>query len=180
MRQTTLRTSSARRSSAPRFGLVVFGVGLIVTSLLQMTALSDADHYGYLFQDLPPWAIMSRYVVSWMARFVGLAAGVGILRRQELFRKTTLVLAWGTAITAYWKHPYAGFVRHISDLELRSSEFKMLIDQILQQAGMSLSTLTRIIVMVVRAQEIAFALLLIWYFSLPRVKAQFAPSSRRA
>lgn len=94
-------------------GIIVLGVGYILTSLSQMNALIDYQHYRYLFQGLPEFAIQHRYTASWLARFAGLALGVGLLFRREIFRKAILILAWGTIATAYWKHPHEGFVRHI-------------------------------------------------------------------
>lgn len=171
--------SVEKRPKRP-LGLVVFGVGLMVTSLLQMTTLVNADRYWYLFQHLPPMAIMGRYLVSWAARGIGLAAGIGILQRREVFRKMAIALGWVTIATVSWKHPYEGFARHISDLERQVPELRMLLSEALWQLGIERSTLTWIVVCVARAQEIALALLLIWYFTRSRVKAQFGPRPLRS
>jgi hypothetical protein len=165
-----------KRANPPKrlLGLVVFGVGLIATSLLQLIGLVDVHRYWYLFQSLPPLVIMGRYMVSWAARVVGLAAGIGLLQRREVFRKTAIALGCATIATTHWKHPYDGFARHISDLEFQVPEFGMLLRG-LGQFGMDRSTFIGLVVFVTRAQEIALALLLIWYLTRPHVKAQFAP-----
>lgn len=170
-----------RTERLPRrpLGLVVFGVGLIVTSLLQITALVDAGHYWDLFQGLPPAAITGRYVASWVARGIGFAAGVGILQRREVFRKIAIALGWVTIATVQWKHPYDGFARHISDLELRVPQFGALLREGFGQLGIERSTMTWIIVLIARAQEVLLALLLIWYFTRPHVKTQFRAKRSR-
>lgn len=165
---------STERLQKRPFGVVLFGLGLIVTSLLQSTALVDRHRYWYLFSDLPTSAITIRYALSWIARIVGLASGVGILLRRELFRRVTIALAALTIMTVYWKHSYEGFLRHVQDLQQRSPAVAHIF-QILQQGGVEVSEVTRIAVIVIRLQEIALALLLIWYFTRPRVKDWFGP-----
>ena len=160
------------------WGLIVFGAGLILTSVQQMAVLLDADRYWYLFQDLPPAAIMGRYVMSWLARALGLAAGIGLLQRRERCRQLTVALACATIATVTWKHPYDGFARHLSDLERRFPEATAQLRNTLGQLGVSWSTLTWIAVWVARAQELFLALLLLWYVTRPRVKACFRPPPR--
>ena len=179
--QTPLQPAASVEKLPKRpLGLVVFGVGLIVTSLSQMAALVEADRYWYLFQNLPPAAITGRYLVSWVARGIGLAAGIGIVQRREVFRKMAIALGWATIATVSWKHPYEGFARHLSDLELLVPEFRMRLSEALGQLGIERSTMTWMVVCTARAQEIALALLLIWYFTRSHVRAQFGPKPLRS
>lgn len=165
-----------RPPTAPLLGIRVFGLGLILTSLLQMRVLADAERYWYLFQDWPAASIPWRYAASWAARLVGLVAGVGVLRRQEWARKAVVGLAVATFLTAHWKHPYAGFARHLEDLAYRSPAGTLLF-QLVPMTGLDHARLTWTMVIIARAQEMALALLLGWYFTRPRVKARFAPDA---
>ena len=160
-------------AAAPLPGLVILGIGLIATSLWQMAALIDFEHYRYLFQDLPPAVVTCRYSVSWLARIIGLAAGIGILARRELFRNITILLAWATIAATYWKHPYAGFARHLDFLEKQLLWIWPLFRQALDQVGISYPTIIWIAVVLACIQEVVLSLLLIWYFTRPKVKAQF-------
>ena len=140
-----------------------------------MITLLNADRYWHLFQDLPPPALMGRYVASWAARAVGLAAGIGILQGRERFRRLAIVLGCGTVATVQWKHPYGGFVRHIGDLERRLPDLMQQGWEAIAQLGIDRSDMIGTIVIIARLQEIALALLLIWYFTRPRVNAYFHP-----
>lgn len=154
-------------------GVLFFGIGLIVTSLLQMQVLADRQRYWRLFGELPSSLIAIRYTASWLIRIVGLVSAIGLLLRRPLCRKIIMALAGATIIATPWKHPYHAFARHIDDLTRQLPAFTQIL-QFLQDSGIARSTMTWIVVIVMWMLEIILASLLLWYFSRPHVKAWFA------
>lgn len=93
--------------------MIFLAVGYIFTSFAQMGTLLSYDQYRSLFQNDPEVFTRFRYLISWGARFMGLAVGFGFFFRKDFFRKAAIFLAWASIAGVFWKHPYEGFVRHI-------------------------------------------------------------------
>jgi|GEM_PF-6893219 len=162
--------------------IVLIGVGYVVTTFSQMSALLDYSYYRYLFQQYSESTIQFRYIISWGVRFLGLAVGIGILSHKEIFRKSALLLAAGTIAVAYWKHPYQGFLQHVNALNTKmhaSGNTFLNFDTAIQAfrdmglTGFILEDFTIICVAAIVVWEIFCALVVIFVLTRPRVKTLF-------
>ncbi len=149
-------------------GILVLGLGFVLTSLFHMWTLMDWGQYQYLFQDQPYQVVVVRYMVSWLLRFIGVTAGIGLLRREAWSRQAIIYLSWFAVLTIVWKHPYAGFVRHTAYLDSLLKSYNVVLPN-----GITFSSLTGISVMVARIFDSLCALLVVYYLPLPRVKSAF-------
>ncbi len=156
------------QSPEPPLGIFLFAVGIIISSLGQITAL-DFQHYCYTFQDLPVWLIGIRYSVSWGLRIVGLTAGIGILFQKEFGRKVGLALGAFTILTIYWKHPYIGFYHHVQYLQ--STLFFSI--ELSGVTGLSLPQLARVSSLTASFADVIFAAFFLFYFTRPKIKKYF-------
>ncbi len=161
--------------------VIFLGIGFILTSLIQMSALADYGHYRQLFQDNPEGFIRFRYFISWSARWLGLAFGIGLFFRKEFFRKALIFLSWGTIAVVYWKHPHDGFIRHIRILseQMAAKGVPFSPESVIQYVqGWNMTWLTEssfawICVVVIIAWEISLALGVIFFLTRPSVKSLF-------
>jgi len=149
------------------WGINIFGILLIFSSLFQMTGLGFA-RYKYLFDYMSAEIVLFRYFISWMLRILGIASAIGILRRKDIFRKIALGIFIFTILTVYWKHPHIGFERHTQYLDQMAIE-----TGISELRTRSFSSLTSYAVIGARFLDALFAACFIYYFTRPKVKAQF-------
>lgn len=150
-------------------GIVLFGVLLVLSSLVHMHKLvadrqAYADYYGYL----PTGWILARYAFSWLQRFAGILAGIGILARKEIARKLAFIIGGFTLATVYWKHPYPAVKLHCEYLDKQFGYF-------LPQAwtGISFSSLAPLSVAALILCDIVFWGIFFYCFTRPSVKDQF-------
>ena len=170
-----------QKPSNPQAVIVFLGVGFILTSLSQMSALMDYNHYRYLFQQYTETAIHARFVTSWIARFLGISIGIGFLCRKEIFRKAGIILATGTIAMAYWKHPYAGFIQHIHWLNdyLPSVGMPLTPKFVIELAqetvfpGFTEEIFTSLSVISIIVWEIFCSGFVLYFLTRPPVKSQF-------
>lgn len=152
-------------------GITVFGVIIVVTSLLQLNSLTSWLYYQWLFNALPEDMLRVRYFISIALRTLGFVSGIGILLHKDLFRKIAIGISVFTVATIYWKHPLYGVSKHA----------RVVIDWISRSnccyAGLSQPPLIKIIewssLISLCAVDVGFALWLIYYFTRPRIKAYF-------
>jgi hypothetical protein len=184
LERTVAAPSTGTPSPAPAWAglvVIVLGIGFILTSLNQMGALADYGHYRQLFQDNPEGYVHFRYFISWGARWLGLVFGIGLFFRKDFFRKALAFLSWGTIAAAYWKHPHAGFVRHIRILSEQmaakgapfSPESVIQYMQAWNVTWFTESAFAWICVAVIIACEICMALVVIFFLTRPPVKSLF-------
>lgn len=176
--------SAEVRPPAPAWAapvVIILGIGFIFTSLNQMGALAGYDHYRQLFQDSPEGFIRFRYFVSWTARWLGLVFGIGLFFRKEFFRKALIFLSWGTIAVVYWKHPHAGFVRHIQMMndQMAAKGAPFSPESVIQYVqAWNISWLTEssfawLCVAVIIVWEVCVALGVIFFLTRPPVKSLF-------
>ena len=155
-------------------GITLFGLYFIIDSLSQLyVKLLTPNYYSWysaIFQALPDKIILLRYPLSIAYRIVELALGIGILRREEVFRKFTIFFSWFTISIFYWKHPFDAMDKHAQivvknmssiagSCQLTSPEYTNMI------AWVSLWC--------VYAIDIVISAWVIYYFTRPRIKEQF-------
>jgi len=113
---------------------------------------------------------------------IGLGIGVGLIFRAEVFRKGALFLAWGTIATAYRKHPYDGFVRHIQLLNERmaamgseffSPAYAVALVQSMGLSSFSLPVFAQICAVMTIITEVLVALTVIVLLTRPSIKTVF-------
>ena len=157
-------------------GIDIFGVILIINSLMTMVVLATQSHWYIddLYAHWPQWAAVVRYTFSWFQRLLGLTAGVGILLRRDLFRKLALVIACFTISTVYWKHPYVAYYFH-------TQKITAIINQAYLQAGLPPISANDIVMPALILNcllDIGFSLWLIAYFTKPGVVLQFQENKK--
>lgn len=152
-------------------GVTVIAVGLIITSLLQITACLDFKNYWYLLQDWPGEFLPVRYFLSWTARLLAITAAIGLLRGKEWGRKIICMIMWFTIFMVYWKHPYPGFL-------LQMRRFDNILDgyvgvSLETLTGQSLATLALMSSIIICIQEVLLSSAILYYLTRPKVKVYF-------
>ncbi|MDD2679194.1 MAG: hypothetical protein PHO03_00095 [Candidatus Omnitrophica bacterium] len=147
-------------------GVYIFGVMLILVSVVQLAWLANYPYYVYIFRQLPAPLIPLRFLVSNALRIIGLICGIGLLRFKARYRKMTLTLFWFVLITVYWKHPYSAFENHLRHVENISAASGM-------NTMFDLKLFAAVCTVVAISLDIIFASGFIYYFSRPKIKAYF-------
>lgn len=144
----------------------VWGILLIITSLYGMIVLSASgyDHYRYLHAEHSASIIALRYCVSWAVKIWGFVSGIGILTRKDFFRKTAIAGSLFTILTIHLKHSYQGFARHTRYLD---EHFDIPLE------GFHFTSLTWSAMMISRMIDVAFAAVLIYFFTRAGIKKHF-------
>lgn len=156
------------------FGIKLFGVLLILSSLIQMPGFIDYGRYRHgWFRQLPEGLILLRFLVSWLIRLAGLACGIGILKRKEFFRKAALGLFFFTIITINLKHPYFVFANIFKDATKSISDNPAISYSVKTRSIELLTSLMPITAVIMYVGDILFALCIIYYFTRPKVKQYF-------
>jgi hypothetical protein len=151
-------------------GIKIFGILIILTSLIQIFDLLNFEFYKWLFYPLPEHIIRARYIFSIICRLVGLSAGIGILFHKDLFRKAALLLFSGVLCFAYWKHPYYSVSRTLRTA-LEASFKRYNISYAISPS--QIKTLSIISMFLLYFIDICFAICLIYYFTRPKIKKWF-------
>ena len=149
--------------------IIIFGILIIVSSLLQMHKLVFEYERcrEVILACLPEWLVAVRYCFSWFQRILGLTIAIGILRLNNTLRKLGIVFGIFVICTVYWKHPYPAFLSHANYLDQQ-------VGQLLAAApGITFSSLTRISMIGHCILDIVFWSIFIYYFTRPIVKEQF-------
>lgn len=151
-------------------GIIIFGILLIVSSLIHINTLIVARNwYWNNFSYMPPVLILMRFLFSWLQRILGLTAGIGILYQKNWCRLLAISISWFTMFVLYWKHPYRAFLNHMNYLDQH-------LGYLFKTFGypeMSFSSLTVLALIVHYCLDILFCGSLIYYFTRPQVKKHF-------
>ena len=162
----------ARAMPSPRrpFGVTLFGIVLIATSLVHLRTLLEVDHYWWLFESMPEPVLRLRYFCSVWLRVLGLASGIGLLRRQETFRKAAMAVGIVTMATVYWKHPWFAvnkLAQSVIDMFAASSGLGYLFTPSLRRLVAVFSLIGLYVF------DLAFSIWLLVYLTRPHVTAWF-------
>ena len=85
----------------------------VVSSLIQMTSLVDYARYQYIFHDNLSYSLIFwRYIGSWAQRFLGLAAGFGLMYHRRWAAVVVNILSVYSILIVFWKHPYEAVKNH--------------------------------------------------------------------
>ncbi|MBU4331957.1 hypothetical protein KKD20_02425 [Patescibacteria group bacterium] len=155
-------------------GITLFGLYFIVDSLFQLyVKLLTPNYYSWystIFQALPGKIILLRYPLSIIFRIFELALAIGILRREEIFRKFAVLFSWFTISIFYWKHPFDAMSKH-TQIVVKN------IHPIAGSCQLTSPAYTNMIAWVslwcVYAIDIGISALAIYYFTRPYIKEQF-------
>ncbi len=152
---------------------MIFGIVLIVSSLIQVADWLTPRYYNYykdIFQPLPQELIRLRYLISCVRRLSGLVVGIGVLCNKDIFRKLLIFISWFTLLTLYWKHPFFAVQNHA----------RYVLKQMSGIAGScgfvtlpSERFLTAVSLAGLYAIDIVFSALVIYYFTRPSIKEWF-------
>ena len=152
-------------------GVRFLGILFIASSLLQMSALGYA-RYQYLFQYLPVWMMLIRFIGSWVLRILGLIAGVGLLRGKEFSRKIILGISGYSLVTLYWKHPYDVVVHNLAGNPVLGLWETMGFDIVGFNIFGHLDFASYGVVFLC-AEDALFFCFVLWYLNLGNIKKQF-------
>ena len=154
-------------------GVIVVAAILILSSLFRLlTLLEDYNWYFYIFNYLPKWMILLRYEFSLAQRMVCIVVGMGILSRNDFFRKAALAFSYFTLATLYWKHSYQAFKNHAEYLTQNAAWLKAGI------SGLDFSSFALAAWIGQCVLDIMFWGFIIYFFTRPSVKAQFTSGCR--
>ena len=154
-------------------GVSIFGILLVITSLLQLRTVMVYGQFGYykqLFAPMSEQVLLVRYIVSMGLRILGLVAGIGVLSRREVFRKIILFNAYFTIFTIYWKHPFFAVKKHaqvVADIVSK----RMDVCEVVFPQSVHMIALAAFVFL--NGIDLAFSACLIYYFTRPAVRVWF-------
>jgi len=155
-------------------GITLFGLYFIVDSLFQLYfKLLTPNYYSWystIFQPATEKTIFLRYLFSILNRIFELALGIGIFRRQEIFRKFALIFSWFTISIIYWRHPFDALINH-SQIVVKNMYPVSGSCQLTSPAYTNMITWASL--WFIYAIDIAISALAIYYFTRPHIKEQF-------
>ena len=86
------------------------GLFIVFISTVKIASLAQNwSRYRFLLRPMPENIIWLRYAGSLGLRVLGVIAGIGILRRQEMCRRLMIGLSSLTIVALHWKHPFYSF-----------------------------------------------------------------------
>jgi len=127
-------------------GTIILGILLILGSLYQLRGLSFQS-YGWLFSPLPETIIKFRFYISVAMLFTGIIAGVGLFFLKDIFRKIAVFIGFFILYNYFIEGPL--FI------------YKNL------KGYINATVISHI------AVEVCFSIILIYYFTRPKVKEAF-------
>lgn len=142
-------------------GVVVFGLILIITSIDLLWHMPTYDFYSKVNHEWPEYIIKIRFIGSYIFRFIGLCAGVGVLCLSNHLRKFLVGFSWYCILTLPLRHTYSA--------QLFFSE------PLYHQYGsmFSLQTFTWMAVIIRWVIDGVFSLSVIYYFTRPKIIKYF-------
>ena len=155
-------------------GITLFGLYFFVDSFFQLYAkLLTPNYYSWystIFQPAPEKTIFLRYLFSILYRIFELALGIGIFRRQEIFRKFALFFSWFTISIIYWKHPFDALINHS---QIIGKNIQPIVGSCQVTSPAYINMIARISLWCVYTMDIGISALVIYYFTRPYIKEQF-------
>lgn len=127
------------------------------------------DWYRVMLADFPDWLVCIRYIVSIALRIITLWAVAGVLTRREVYRKILVGLSYFNGLMVFIHHPYRSFVYISNYLGLNSDDFKLTAFWF----GHHYYPGAVVRMLNVWVEEIFLAIVVILFFSHPRVKRLF-------
>ena len=146
-------------------GVIVFGLILIVTSLIQYHFLIPPAYsfYRMAHHEWPEWIIKIRFIGSHIFRLLGLVSGIGVLCLSNKFRQFLVWFSYYCIITLPLRHTYNAMLFFTEPI-YNSHKYALMV---------SLQTFTWINVFLCWIMDGAFSLAAIYYFTRPKVIKNF-------
>ena len=150
-------------------GVLVLALLFILGALIQLTS-GKFDDYKIFFQPLPEKIIIVCYFFIKILLVLGIVSGIGMLFMKNIFRKIAVFLSWYTIFSYLVEGPFFIFrnvPKYINDLSLNISA---------QTKSVSLSFISGLLwnfIIVGWIVDFSFAILIIYFFTRPKVKEQF-------
>jgi len=140
-------------------GLAFLTLLLVTASLFKLIRMTDFEYYQELYQQLPPYLINIRYVLSLLGKLLGLFAGIGLFYRNQLSRKVVIILSVISICILPWKYPYFVF-ENIASITADGFASPPVPNHWYEVICYSL-------------RDLVFSATFIWYLTRPKVKAFF-------
>jgi len=144
--------------------IIILGVIVILYSFQGLPTF-DFAAYASKFSPLSEELILVRYIFSITLRIFLFIAGVGVLFRRDIFRKSILFICLFTICTVYWKHPFLCF----------KNSFMFNINQGVVPVDLmpKINLITWFCVVTSYIMDIVISVFLIYLFTRPKIKEQF-------
>lgn len=154
-------------------GIVILGSALVVTysfMFAEFVSPGGYEAYSAVFRPMPQGLILLRYCFSIILRIAGVACGIGIILRKEMFRRLAVGLGVFNIVTIFLKHPQDHVGKMMAGFSRASSEVSGLaaVGQpwaVRQEALFAVASLYFI--------DIVFAACIVVYLSAPQTRAWF-------
>jgi hypothetical protein len=144
--------------------IIILSIVVILYSLQGLPNLNFAA-YAIKFQPISEKLIFGRYLLSLALRTILFTAGIGILFRKDIFRKSIIFISLFTICTIYWKHPLLCFKNSL----MFDINHGVLSVSLLPKIDM----IAWICVVICYMMDISIAVFLIYLFTRPKIKEQF-------
>jgi hypothetical protein len=148
----------------PSKEIIILSIIVILYALQSFPNL-DFAAYAIKFNPLPEKLIFGRYLLSIAIRIFLLIAGIGVLFRKDIFRKSVIFICLFTIGTIYWKHPFICFKNSL----MFDINHGLLSVNLIPKIDM----IAWICVVICYMIDISIAIFLIYLFTRPKIKGQF-------
>lgn len=155
--------------------ITFMGIFLMLTPLLRINIFLHFEYYQDRLPHLSDNLIAVRYLITILFRLVIFIAGIGILLRKDFFRKVILVTSFVTLLTFPWKHPRESFrvVARMMYGDYRTMGLRNIPEHRMKVIEEFYEKKARAFQRVVWIIDIVFALFLIYFFTLPKIREEF-------
>lgn len=172
-------------SPSQAIGVKIFGILMIVGALYKLFGFLNFDYYRFMFQQLPPHLIYIRYIFSVIFRIMEVVTGIGLLSFKKIFRIIALGICILSLCTIYWKHPlfvfkniaiYTEYKQNLNVLPSGTTFDRSAYPMYSLNANthtLRYSSFPLVSLIFYSAIDIIFFSTMIFYFTRPKVIAQF-------
>lgn len=129
-----------------------------------LTLVVNRTAFEEVFAYMSPRLYELRYAFSILLRLVGILGGIGLLMFAEWGRLVTIGVSLLSAVTVYWKHPYAAVLRISQDLDMR------FISLIPPELGFSFVSFAPVIWAIICLMAVGFSAAGIYVLTRPKIK----------
>lgn len=141
------------------------GAVYLAAFLLQLfTLVINRTAFEEVFAYMSPRLYEIRFAFSILLRLAGILGGIGLLMLAEWGRRMAIGVSLFTALTVYWKHPYAAVLRISQDLDAR------LIAVIPPELGFTFVSLAPVIWALTCLMSVGFSAAGIYVLTRPKIK----------